>query len=396
MFKFTLLFMLILLPAGVASAAANKVEICHASNGGASTQALPVNAATQHLRNHFNDSPGPCGTGDTETVGQCGFWRETAKNAVKWPPIRMDMNADYLMFAAPALPDRAFILRATLPYSAYVSITTYTDNAQGIPYAALNATNWVDDSGSLLTNPWQTGNIVNTAPGDRQVTIVVTPREHYQRAKQLGYENVIAYAPPFAESERFSPMMVFVYRAYLSERFDPNSVNPDRPVPFDTYDLFDRRGFVEQPKVFAVSARDLVTPMNCPQLDIKLELAAETVGEAPSAFFTELGVPLDIGTFGNPPNIPGRVAFYRIPIPLIQYAGAGSIPPDGSNPVDQLDSCTGYLSAGLYDSQQINLVGFKTQPTAFDNSTLLPGSDATYERGDVFYYSLGSYGPTNL
>lgn len=386
---------IVFLVAPGANFASEKVEICHQTNGGTKTLSLSAKAASNHLRDHSDDQTGAC---EELAENQCGFWRETAKNAVKWPPIRMDMNADYLMFAAPSLPHRAFILRGTFPYSAYAAITSYTDAAQGIPYAALNATEWYDDSGSLASNPWQTGNLINSAPDDRQVTLVVTPRAHYATALNLGYKNVLAYAPPISGSERASPMMVFVLRAYLAERYDPNSPDPARPVPFDTFDLFDRRGFVDAPEVYAVDARDLTTPQPCPSLDISLEQAAETVGEAPTdvSFVSSDGQTQSVGNFGNPPQISGRVAFYRIPIPLIQYAGAGSIAANGSEPVEQLESCTGYLSAGLYNWAQINLVGVKSQPTAFDNSTLMPGSSTTFDRGEVLYYSMGSYGPTPL
>jgi len=356
------------------------------------------------------------------------FVKEQIKNSVTWPRIRMDMNADYLMFGGPAREDRAFIIEAEIPYAAYAAVSTYTNGLEGIPYAALNGVDWVPDSGDMADNPWTTGSVVNSPLASRKVTVVVTPKKHYQTAKDLGFENVVAVAPPFPPippsfelptlgEERFGELMIFVWRTYLPERFDPNS-SPTNPTAFNTDSDFDRRGYVKVPKIRAVSATDLTTPRACPvTADETFEelinfiqnfgtaspepFLMDPLGEFITAdddgFYDPVGgEPFNPGNFGNPPNVPGKLSFYRLPIPLIQYPGAGGTAPDGTDPTDKLLDCTGYLSAGLYEPGQINMVGFKKQPSFFDNSMLMPGDTTTYERGNVLYYSLGAFGAKTL
>ncbi|MEM7136061.1 MAG: hypothetical protein AAF500_05745 [Myxococcota bacterium] len=367
--------------------------------------------------------------GDGARFGECYFFKEQFKNSVTWPRIRMDMNANYLMFAGPTREDRAFIIEAEMQYAAYAAVTTYTNTLEGIPYAALNADNWVPDSGDMSDNPWTDGSVINTPLERRKVTVVATPPQHYQTAIDLGYDNVIAIAPPLPPEpdpdpdlvdlgeERFAPLFQLVWRTYLPERFDPNS-DPNDPRAFNTTEAFDRRGYVQVPRIRAVDATDLTTPRACPitsnELFVEVLNFVENFGLAPPApllrdpqgeplladqdgfYDPDAGEPFNPGNFGNPPNVPGKVVFYRLPIPLIQYAGAGSIPPDGSKAVNKLLECTGYLTAGIYEDDQINMVAFKQQPTFFDNSQLTPGSTTTYERQDVLYYSLGAFGAQAL
>ncbi|MEM7437665.1 MAG: hypothetical protein AAF436_21105 [Myxococcota bacterium] len=324
-------------------------------------------------------------------------WSATASpKSPRWPPMRSDTYATYDTRIWFNEPDTALIVEGEFPYSAYSAMTIYSSQEGfGVPYSSLRLSEFVGSG----PNPWQDGNRVVTPLRRRRFQAVLTPVNFYKRAKKKGFDNVIALplakrstGDSDADDEVVSRYIAFAFRTYL-----PQGTDPFTGAAFNPFSDFDRRGYVPQAEIYAVDARNLVSPKPCPELVRKNDPNSDE--EAIKLFDFAIGSFEFITrsfTYENAPRVSGRVPFYRVPSSQVALPGAGGAKADGSTPVDTSSSCTGYLAATVYRPKEFVVIGFYDQPTFFDNSNV--NRRTRYETGDVHYFSLVSYGsdPTTI